>query len=73
MRGQVRFRDVSFHYPTAAVPSHLAHAAVNDRDEQTADPEQWSRPSRRGAPIGGRGGGRGRRSARRAARAWPAA
>jgi ATP-binding cassette subfamily B protein len=27
-RGRVRFRDVSFQYPTAAVPSHLAHEAV---------------------------------------------
>ncbi|HEV8402326.1 MAG TPA: ABC transporter ATP-binding protein [Candidatus Limnocylindrales bacterium] len=27
-RGKVRFRDVSFQYPTAAVPSHLAHEAV---------------------------------------------
>ena len=26
--GKVRFRDVSFQYPTAAVPSHLAHEAV---------------------------------------------
>ncbi len=32
LRGRVRFNDVSFHYPTSAVPSHLAHAAVNDRD-----------------------------------------
>ncbi len=40
MRGRVRFKEVSFRYPTAAVPSHLAHSAVNDRDEETAEPEQ---------------------------------
>ncbi|MBI3748662.1 MAG: ABC transporter ATP-binding protein, partial [Chloroflexi bacterium] len=28
MRGSVRFRDVSFHYPTAAVPSSRAHDAM---------------------------------------------
>src|SRR6187397_3173784 len=27
-RGKVRFRDVSFQYPTAAVPSHRAHDAL---------------------------------------------
>ena len=51
MRGKVRFNDVSFHYPTAAVPSHLAHAAVNDRDEETADPEQLVEAVEAGAPI----------------------
>ena len=33
VRGQVRFRDVSFHYPTEAVPSARAHEAVARRDE----------------------------------------
>ena len=28
MRGRVRFRDVSFHYPTEAVPSNRAHEAM---------------------------------------------
>src|SRR3954468_1382821 len=50
-RGRVRFKDVSFHYPTAAVPSHLAHTAVNDRDEETADPEQLVEAVEGGAPI----------------------
>jgi ATP-binding cassette subfamily B protein len=30
VRGQVRFRRVSFHYPTKAVPSERAHAAAAD-------------------------------------------
>src|SRR6478609_1882882 len=51
MRGKVRFNDVSFHYPTAAVPSHLAHTAVNDRDGETADPEQLAEAVEAGAPI----------------------
>src|SRR6187399_898034 len=51
MRGKVRFKDVSFHYPTAAVPSHLAHTAVNDRDEETADAEQLAEAAEAGAPI----------------------
>ena len=51
MRGKVRFRDVAFHYPTAAVPSHLAHTAVNDRDGGTADPEQLAEAVETGAPI----------------------
>jgi ATP-binding cassette subfamily B protein len=32
VRGAVRFRDVRFHYPTEAVPSARAHAAVADDD-----------------------------------------
>ena len=32
VRGHVRFRDVSFHYPTEAVPSDRAHAALADRE-----------------------------------------
>src|SRR6188472_1789475 len=51
MRGKVRFKDVSFHYPTAAVPSHLAHTAVNDRDGETADAEQLAEAAEAGAPI----------------------
>ncbi len=51
MRGRVRFKDVSFHYPTAAVPSHLAHSAVNDRDEETAEPEQLVAAVGAGAPA----------------------
>ena len=51
MRGKVRFNDVSFHYPTAAVPSQLAHTAVNDRDGETADPEQLAEAVEAGAPI----------------------
>ena len=51
MRGKVRFKDVSFHYPTAAVPSHLAHTAVNDRDGETADAEQLAEAVEAGAPI----------------------
>src|SRR6187401_690918 len=51
VRGKVRFNNVSFHYPTAAVPSHLAHTAVNDRDEETADAEQLAEAVEAGAPI----------------------
>jgi ATP-binding cassette subfamily B protein len=36
VRGAVRFRDVRFHYPTEAVPSARAHAAVADGDDQAA-------------------------------------
>ncbi len=52
MRGKVRFNDVSFHYPTAAVPSQQAHAAVNDRAGETANPEQLVEAVEVGAPIG---------------------
>src|SRR6476646_183440 len=38
--GRVRFRDVSFKYPTAAVPSQRAHDAVVDQ-ERLAEPE-WA-------------------------------
>ncbi len=38
--GRVRFRDVSFKYPTAAVPSQKAHDAVLDQ-ERLAEPE-WA-------------------------------
>ena len=38
--GRVRFRDVSFKYPTAAVPSQRAHDAVLDQ-ERLAEPE-WA-------------------------------
>ena len=82
MRGKVRFNDVSFHYPTAAVPSQQAHAAVNDRDGETAESGAVGRGRRGGAPIGvvaaaAGDGTRGRRRWRgrgRAARprAWPA-
>jgi len=51
MRGRVRFKDVSFHYPTAAVPSHLAHAAVNGRDDETGEPEQLVSAVEGGAPA----------------------
>ena len=51
MRGRVRFKEVSFRYPTAAVPSHLAHSAVNDRDEETAEPEQLVAAVEAGAPA----------------------
>ena len=51
MRGRVRFKDVSFHYPTAAVPSHLAHSAVNDRDDETGEPEQLVSAVEGGAPA----------------------
>jgi ATP-binding cassette, subfamily B, bacterial len=36
-RGRVRFRDVSFHYPTEAVPSHRAHEAVAEGEAATED------------------------------------
>ena len=49
-RGKVRFRDVSFQYPTAAVPSQRAHDAV-------------ARGPRRGAGAGARLRGCRRRSA----------
>src|SRR5512141_3477974 len=32
MRGSLRFRDVSFHYPTQAVPSTRAHEAMTASD-----------------------------------------
>ena len=51
MRGRVRFKDVSFRYPTAAVPSHLAHSAVNDRDDETGEPEQLVSAVEGGAPA----------------------
>ena len=51
MRGRVRFKDVSFHYPTAAVPSHLAHSALNDRDDETGEPEQLVSAVEGGAPA----------------------
>ncbi len=38
-RGRVRFRDVSFQYPTAAVPSQRAHEALARADD--IDPE-WA-------------------------------
>ena len=51
MRGRIRFKDVSFRYPTAAVPSHLAHSAVNDRDDETGEPEQLVSAVEGGAPA----------------------
>ena len=51
MRGRVRFKDVSFRYPTAPVPSHLAHSAVNDRDDETGEPEQLVSAVEGGAPA----------------------
>src|SRR6185436_13699072 len=51
VRGKVRFNNVSFHYPTAAVPSQQAHAAVNDRAGETANPEQLVEAVEVGAPI----------------------
>ncbi len=51
MRGRVRFKEVSFRYPTAAVLSHLAHSAVNDRDEETTEPEQLVAAVEAGAPA----------------------
>ena len=54
--GRVRFNDVSFHYPTAAVPSQRAHDAVaRDRDDESA----------RRSGVGGRGRARG------GAPSWP--
>ena len=35
-RGKVRFHDVSFAYPTAAVPSQRAHDAADDHEEAVA-------------------------------------
>ena len=37
-RGRVRFRDVSFHYPTAPVPSHRAEEAIAEGDAATEEP-----------------------------------
>ena len=37
-RGRVRFRDVSFHYPTAPVPSHRAEEAIAVGDAATEEP-----------------------------------
>src|SRR4029079_17624990 len=34
-RGRVRFRDVSFHYPTPPVPSRRAHEAVAEGEAAT--------------------------------------
>ena len=39
MRGKVRFRDVSFQYPTEAVPSTRAHETVAD-DERTRSADE---------------------------------
>jgi ATP-binding cassette subfamily B protein len=36
LRGKVAFRSVSFHYPTAAVPSNRAHDALADRGRNEA-------------------------------------
>ena len=68
MRGKVRFNDVSFQYPTEAVPSARAHEAIAGAD--AAADAGWrprSRPgrNRRGHPPGddaaaGRPCGRGR-------------
>ena len=49
-RGKVRFRDVSFHYPTAAVPSQRAHDAV----ARGHDHDGWPSPSGRPMPAGDR-------------------
>ena len=68
-RGQVRFRDVSFHYPTAAVPSQRAHDAVDDATRRRADRTELAEAVEAGAPIavgrrGGRRCGRGERRGR---------
>ena len=42
VRGHVRLHDVSFRYPTEAVPSARAHAAA-DRHEPPAGPMTWPR------------------------------
>jgi ATP-binding cassette, subfamily B, bacterial len=39
VRGQVRLRDVTFHYPTEAVPSGRAHDAVARQDAPLPDEE----------------------------------
>jgi ATP-binding cassette subfamily B protein len=38
-RGRVRFRDVSFHYPTEPVPSERAHEAVARGAAESIEPE----------------------------------
>jgi ATP-binding cassette subfamily B protein len=53
MRGSVRFRDVSFHYPTAAVPSSRAHdamAAADAGDDATTAPDGGSEEAELAAP-----------------------
>ncbi|HEX7949948.1 MAG TPA: ABC transporter ATP-binding protein [Candidatus Limnocylindrales bacterium] len=57
MRGSVRFRDVSFRYPTAAVPSSRAHEAMaavagdDGLDGSGGSPAPAEGPSD-GAPVG---------------------
>ncbi len=42
-RGRVRFHDVSFHYPTEAVPSQRAHDAVaRGHDHDRLDEPEWA-------------------------------
>ena len=60
VRGQVRFHDVSFRYPTEAVPSARAHDALA-RGHEHREPEEIQagarrRPGRRGGPRGPRRG-----------------
>ena len=57
VRGGVRFRDVSFRYPTAAVPSTRAHEAHDAR----ASAATMRRRSTSGRDRRGAGGRRGRR------------
>jgi ATP-binding cassette subfamily B protein len=42
-RGKVRFRDVSFQYPTAAVPSQRAHDALaRGTDDEALEEAEWA-------------------------------
>ena len=62
IRGEVRFRDVSFRYPTAAVPSSRAHDAMAAAERSTA-----AEPVRRRAAAAERASAVDARRDRRAA------